>query len=232
MERLLTSSAYEKANDGFVQKQVVHETEKGQLIIRSNCPPGSFDGLKMDDGLGRFAHYSSIIQKLEAFESIAKRPGGKITLALMEPNIVVGYNACWYPPPEDRWSALGGLMYELAAVEVSRNFRGLGIAKRILELTLEEDFFEDKIAYMNGFSWHWDLEGAGLSAGQYRQMMMRLYGAFGFREVYTNEPNIALRDENIMMIRVGSRVAPEDQRRFRYLRFGIKQPPSDSTAKK
>jgi acetoin utilization protein AcuA len=53
---------------------------------------------------------------------------------------------------------------------------------------------------------------------------MKLYSRVGFREVYTNEPNIALREENLMMIRVGSRVTPEDQRRFRYLRFGIKQP--------
>lgn len=227
----MTSSSTENANDGFIQKNVIHETEKGTLIIRSNCPPGSFEGLKMDAGLGRFAHYSSIIQKLEAFESIALRPGGKVTLALMEPNVIVGYNACWYPTPDDRWSALGNLMYELAAVEVSRNYRGLHLGKRILELTLDEDFFEDKIAYMNGFSWHWDLEGNGLSAAQYRQMMMRLYSRFGFREVYTNEPNIALRDENIMMIRVGARVSPEGQRRFRYLRFGIKQPPSDSSDK-
>ena len=54
--------------------------------------------------------------------------------------------------------------------------------------------------------------------------MMRLYSRVGFREVYTNEPNVALREENLMMIRVGSRVTPEDRRRFRYLRFGIKQP--------
>jgi acetoin utilization protein AcuA len=226
MERFLTSISDE--NSGLARKKVVHETERGSLFIYSNCSPDFFDGLEMDAGLGRFSHYSSIIQKLEAFESIARRDGARITLALVEPNIIVGYNACWYPPSDERWSALGDLMYELAAVEVSRNYRGLHVAARILELTLDDDFFEDKIAYINGFSWHWDLEGSGLNAAQYRKMMMRLYSPFGFREVYTNEPNIALRDENIMMIRVGSRVSPDDQRRFRYLRFGIKQPPSDS----
>lgn len=228
MERLLTSASYENENSGFVQKKVTHETEKGNLTIWSNCRSELFGGLEMDAGLGKFAHYSSIIQKLEAFEAIARRIGGKITLALTEPNIIVGYNACWYPAPDERWSALGDLMYELAAVEVSRNYRGLSVAAKILELTLDDDFFEDKIAYINGFSWHWDLEGSGLNAAQYRMMMMRLYSPFGFREVYTNEPNIALRDENIMMIRVGGRVSSEDQRRFRYLRFGIKQAPSDS----
>ncbi|HMK35559.1 MAG TPA: N-acetyltransferase [Desulfomonilaceae bacterium] len=224
----MTSSIHDK--DGFVQKKVVHETEKGNLIICSNCQPDFFHDLVMDAGLGKFSHYSSIIQKLESFQKIARREGGRITLALVEPNIIVGYNTCWYPAPDERWSALGTLMYELAAVEVSRHYRGLHIARRILELTLDDDFFEDKIAYINGYSWHWDLEGSGLSAAQYRQMMMRLYSPFGFREVYTNEPNIALRDENIMMIRVGSRVSPDDQRRFRYLRFGIKQQPQCNSA--
>ncbi|MGO9570879.1 MAG: N-acetyltransferase [Desulfomonilaceae bacterium] len=193
-------------------------------MIRSNCPPGFYSGLQLEEGLGHFSHYSSIIHKLEDFEKIACLKEARVTLALLEPNLIVGYGTCWYPGPEERWSALGQLMYEMGAVEASRNFRGMRIGNRILELTFQEDFFEDKITYMNGFSWHWDLEGSGMNAVQYRQMMMRLYGRFGFREVYTNEPNIALREENLMMIRVGSRVTPEDQRRFRYLRFGIKQP--------
>jgi len=115
-------------------------------------------------------------------------------------------------------------MYEMAAVEVSRNFRSLRVGRRIMDVVMDEDFLDDKIAYMNGFSWHWDLEGSGLTAAQYRVMMMELYGKYGFRQVYTNEPNIALKPENVMMIRIGSRVSEEDQKRFRYLRFGIKPP--------
>ncbi len=208
-------------NSDFIHKTAIHGTPKGDLEIHSNCPTGFFDGLTFDPGLGRFAAYSSIIQKIEAFEAVAAKRGGKVTLALMKQRLVVGYNVCWYPASDERWSALGELMYEMAAIEVSRNFRNLRIGGRLLGLTLDDDFFGDKIAYMNGYSWHWDLEGSGLTAVQYRKMMMELYSPFGFREVYTNEPNIALRAENIMMIRVGERVDPEDQRRFRYLRFGV-----------
>jgi acetoin utilization protein AcuA len=218
MERLLTSG-----ESVVVRRTEILETADGKVAIHANCPPGFFQKLKMDDGLGKFSHYSSIIQKLEVFEEVANRKDGKVTLAIAEPGLIIGYNVCWYPPPDDRWSALGELMYEMAAVEISRNYRGMRIAAKILELTLAEDFFERKIAYMNGFSWHWDLEGTGLSGAQYRQLMMGLYSPFGFREVYTNEPNITLRDENVMLIRVGAEVSPEDQRRFRYLRFGIKQ---------
>lgn len=203
-------------------KTIVQETPQGSLTVRSLCPPGFFTGLRLDSGLGRFAHYSSIIQNVEAFESVASQIGGRVTLAIIDTTLIVGYCVGWYPAPDERWSALGELMYESAAVEVSRNFRGLQIGRRMVDMTMDDDFFEDKITYMTGLSWHWDLEGKGLTAAKYRVMMMELYGRYGFREVYTNEPNIALRPENVMMIRVGSRVSEEDLKRFRYLRFGIK----------
>ncbi len=220
----MTDCLTERESIGRPGRTIIHETPKGKLLIRSNCPPGFCADLKLEEGLGHFSRYSSIIRKLEEFETIACRQEGRVTLALAEPNLIVGYGTCWYPAPDDRWSALGELMYEMGAVEVSRNFRSLQLAGLILEATMNEDFFEDKITYMCGFSWHWDLEGSGMNAVQYRQMMMKLYSRVGFREVYTNEPNIAMREENVMMIRVGSRVTPEDRQRFRYLRFGIKQP--------
>jgi acetoin utilization protein AcuA len=200
-----------------------HSTPRGETTVRTKCPPGSFGKLKMDEGLGHFAHYSSIIKTVDAFDEISQRKQAIVTLALAEPDQIIGYCVCWYPGADERWSALGELMYEMAAIEVSRNYRGANLAGIMLDATLQDDFFEDKIAYMVGFSWHWDLEGTGLNPAQYRQKMMQLYSRFGFREVYTNEPNIALRVENVMMIRVGSRVSPEDQLRFRHLRFGIKR---------
>lgn len=199
-----------------------HETSKGSLTIIAHCAPDFIAGLRLDNGLGHFAFYHSIIQKPESFQEIAARRGGRVTLAVLEPNIIAGYMTCWYPEPDERWAALGDLMYELGAIEVSRNYRGLKIGERMIQVSFQEDFFEDKISYMQGLSWHWDLEGTGLTAAEYRRMMMRLCSPFGFREVYTNEPNIALRVENIMMIRVGSRVSAEDQKKFRHLRFGIK----------
>jgi acetoin utilization protein AcuA len=112
-------------------------------------------------------------------------------------------------------------MYEMGALEVSRNYRGMGIAGKIFRLLMQDDFFEDKIAYMYGFSWHWDLDGSGLTMAQYRKMMLGLIKRYGFGECYTNEPNVSLREENFFMVRIGSRVSQEDQTRFRDLRFGI-----------
>lgn len=197
------------------------ETPNGMVSICPRCPPGFFVNLKLDSGLGNFSHYSSIIQKLEVFEKVSSGKDGRVALALSKGNIVAGYLACWYPDQSERWSKLGELMYEMGAVEVSRNFRHMHLAQKMISSVLADDFFEDKIAYMNGFSWHWDLDGSGLTMAQYRNMMMRLLKVHGFQEFYTNEPNIALREENIFMAHVGSRVSSEDRQKFRNLRFGI-----------
>lgn len=197
------------------------ETPRGEISIHVNCPPTFFESLELDSGLGNFAHYSSIIQKLEVFKKIALGKDGRVCLALIEPRTVIAYAAGWYPDKSERWSKLGNLMYEMGAVEVSRNFRNMGIARAVIELIMSAEFIEEKIAYMNGFSWHWDLDFSRLTIIQYRMLMQQLLKKHGFQEYHTNEPNIALREENLFMARVGCRVSDQDRKKFRNLRFGI-----------
>jgi len=207
------------ANLAHTAKQF--ETPHGILTVYPRCPPGSFEGLHLDSGLGTFAHYSSIIQRFDVFDQIAAGQDGRVTLAVKEGRIVVGYITCSYPDSGERWSKLGRLMYELAAIEVSRNFRHLHVGQAMIGALVEDSFLDEKIMYMNGFSWHWDLDGTGLTMSEYRRVMIRLLKGFGFQEQYTNEPNIALREENLFMARIGPKVSAEDQKRFRSLRFGM-----------
>lgn len=202
-------------------KRITLNTPRGEVTLYHKCPPGYFSHLHLESGLGNFAHYASIIQKLDVFERVASQPEGRVTICLNDQGALVAYACCWYPEKEDRWSKLGTLMYELGALEVSRNYRNVGIADAIVGTFMADTFFEEKIAYMNGYCWHWDLDGTGLTMVQYRQMMINFLKKYGFQEYYTNEPNIALREENIFMARIGSNVSEEDQRRFRNLRFGI-----------
>jgi acetoin utilization protein AcuA len=198
------------------------ETRNGNVRIISHCPPDLFPKLRLDKGLGSFSHYSSIIGRTDYLAGIASTTDARITLALFKEDVIVGYGACLYPGPEDRWSKLGDLMYEMAALEVSRNFRNMNIGTRIFSATMaDKEFFERKIAYMNGFSWHWDIEGTGLTSIEYRGMMLKLLSRHGFKEYYTNEPNIGVREENFFMVRIGSEVTPDDRDRFKNLRFGI-----------
>jgi acetoin utilization protein AcuA len=221
MERFLTIRSQKDLLEYVNEVRVFESTDRGVLSLVPHFPPELFAHLELDDGLGSFAHYSSIIKKLEVFEKVAAEEDGRVTLALIDGRIIVGYGACWYPRMDDRWSKLGKLIYEMGALEVSRNFRNLRVGKRIFQLIMEDDFFEDKIAYMNGYSWHWDVDGSGLTLAQYRRMMIHLLKDHGFQEFFTNEPNIALRQENFFMARIGSRVSDKDRKRFRDLRFGI-----------
>jgi acetoin utilization protein AcuA len=221
MERFLSSRDSQAPLRNAPDIKELGAVEEGALSIVSRCPPGFFSGLELDAGLGRFAHYSSIIQKLDVFEKVSREKDGRVYLALVNKKLIVGYAACYYPGADQRWSKLGELMYEMGAIEISRSMRKHGLAKGIFGAIMEDDFFEDKIAYMNGFSWHWDLDGSGLSMIDYRKMMLGFLRTSGFQDCYTNEPNIALREENFFMVRVGSRVSEEDRARFRDLRFGI-----------
>jgi acetoin utilization protein AcuA len=221
MERLLSLKSREEILQSLTSITYVESTEEGPLSVIPRCPAELFEHLELDSGLGRFAHYASIIGKLTAFEKIARKKDGRVALALIDGARVVGYGVGCYPGSDDRWRKLGELMYEMAALEVSRNYRGMGIAGKIFRLLMQDDFFEDKIAYICGFSWHWDLDGSGLTMAQYRRMMLGLLKRYGFEECYTNEPNVALREENFFMVRIGSRVSQEDRIRFRDLRFGI-----------
>ena len=210
-----------EANAVSKKKTVIQESSQGPVVIYPSYPAGHFSGLKLDSGIGRFAHYSSIIQKLEVFDKVASQDEGRVSLALLDDSIVIGYLACWYPEPTERWSKLDDLMYEMGAIEVSRNFRKMRIAHTMVDLIVSDEFFEEKISYMNGFSWHWDLDGSGLSKFEYRKMMLKFLKHWCFEEFYTNEPNIGLRQENLFMARIGSKVSEDDQKRFRDLRFGI-----------
>ncbi|MEW6351555.1 MAG: N-acetyltransferase [Thermodesulfobacteriota bacterium] len=215
------SAPVHRSGPGMIK--LVEETPNGRLTIYNRCRPGALDGLVMDEGLGKFSHYSSIIQRIEALDRVTSHKDGRVTLALWDETRVVGYAACWYPGPEERWRALGDLMYEMGAIETSRTKRGMGIAGKVFAALLDDDFFEDKICYLCGYSWTWDLDGSRMTIPQYRRALIALYRTQGFKECYTNEPNIALREENFFMVRIGSRVSEEDVKRFKNLRFGIKE---------
>lgn len=196
-------------------------TSQGRIEICAKCPAAFLKNLEMDSGFGNFKDYSSIIQQLDELCTIAESKDGTVTIAVIENNLIVGYFACHYPQPDARWSKLGELMYELGALEVSRNFRIHGIARQLVRTVLTEPFTEDKIAFMVGYSWTWDVDGSGFSLDEYRRVHLKLLEPYNFQEFYTNELNIRIREENIFMAKIGSRVCPADYKRFKRLTLGI-----------
>ena len=90
-----------------------------------------------------------------------------------------------------------------------------------MKMMLAYPGIEEKIIYMVGYSWTWDLKGTKLSGQGYRRMLVRLFERFGFKEYETNEPNVSLRPENILMCRMGQNVSQTIKDRFKWLRFGL-----------
>lgn len=133
---------------------------------------------------------------------------------------VVGYAAFHRPEPFERWGKdeTGGI-WELGAVEVAPDYRGQGLAQRLLKASLDTGRFDDKVVVATLYYWHYDLERTGLSAFAYRELLERLYGSVGFKPFATDDPDIFGHAENALLARVGEKAPPEVVKSFESLLF-------------
>ena len=95
------------------------------------------------------------------------------------------------------------------------------ISSSILKMMVAHPRIEEKIVYMVGYCWTWDLSGTRKTAQLYRQMLINLFEPYGFKEYETNEPNICLKSENLFMCRMGNNLSQAIRDRFKWLRFGL-----------
>ncbi len=190
--------------------------------IRSFCSPEEIRTYTFNSQFGTHAHYKSLYTRRESLEKNAAESDANVTLAVTDSEKIIGFGVLTYPEADERWAKLdSNIMMEVKAIEVSRDWRSLGVANSIIEMLLSHPQIEEKIVYMVGYSWTWDLDGTRQSTQQYRRMLIKLFEPFGFLEYQTNEPNICLKPENIFMGRVGKNVKKDLQDKFKWLRFGI-----------
>lgn len=181
---------------------------------------GLLGGLVVHPSFQTYPKYRPIVTRKEHLSKVLEKEDSNLCLAL-NGTLIVGIGILEYPEPEERWSRLGKWMMEVSVVEVIKEFRGMGLAKRLLGCSTDHPLKEQKILYMVGYSWTWDLKGSGLKVMEYREMLIHLFGSEGFRIYQTNEPNVLLRPENLFMARIGAEVPEEIVRAFKLLRFGI-----------
>jgi acetoin utilization protein AcuA len=193
---------------------------RGQLCICTGCSPEFLHPLVLEDGIGRFARYRSIIAGVTTREKVAALPDANVTVALSPERRIIGYIECSYPDAIEGWRGnTDGLCYELGAIEVSRNWRHVGIGKAMVAAILTDPFIETKIFFLTGYCWHWDTDHSGLSVYAYRNMLMRLFRPFGFRVYLTNNPEIRMASANVLMARIGTQVNPQQRERFQQMLF-------------
>src|SRR2546428_3805244 len=186
----------------------IYKTHAGPLFLRNNCSPSFVEGLEADEGLRAFARLPE--REHHLLLSLAQRPENRLTLAYTATGRIVGQVTL---APLDQWWQDIGNTYEIA-VEVSAGWRKLGIARHLLSLALEFESLEEYLLLGLGLSWHWDYKGLGITRFHYREMIGRLFAAHGFAEYHTSEPNIRMDPANILVARLGSRLAEESMNRF------------------
>ena len=184
------------------------ETRAGPLLLRDFCPPSLIERLKADSGLRAFARLPE--REHQLLVDIAKRADCALTVAHTPGGDIVG--EVTLAPGDEWWEGLENV-YEVA-IEVSSNWRRLGVARELLAFALELDALEDMILFAMGLSWHWDMEGVGMSTYRYREMIANLFATQGFVEYPTTEPNISMEPANVLVVRVGKRVDQRVASRF------------------
>ena len=203
-------------------QEILLTTPRGDVRIRSFCSPEEIRKCTFDRQFAFYALYKSLYTSRELLEKSAEQPDSNIVLALAEQNHIIGYAVLAYPDDGERWADLGpGIMMEVKAIEVCRSRRSFKIASGLLKMVVGLPQVEEKIVYMVGYSWTWDLNGTGKAAHQYRQMLINLFKPHGFQEYQTNEPNICLKSENLFMCRVVNNIRQVILDRFKWLRFGL-----------
>lgn len=205
-----------------MKREIIHKTQGGKVTVISFASPQEIQRLAFGRHFGEHPHYRSLYTRRESLVARASQEDTNVVIALSEAETIIGFGVLTYPDPDERWAKLEPkVMMEVKAIEVSRQWRSCGIGKVLAEGMLTHPKVEEKIIYMVGYSWTWDLDGSKMAASQYRKMMLGLFKSYGFVEYKTNEPNVCLSEDNLFMARIGQRVSEKSQDEFKWLCFGF-----------
>jgi acetoin utilization protein AcuA len=189
------------------------EAPKGSIQIENYFTSQKLEKLSVDEGIRMFSRHNPERQK-NALVNVAGLEGGNVTAAIMG-SLLIAYIGIHHPSEKERWGKPPRhWLYELGAIEVSRNYRELGLAKAMLDVAFDDPFYDDKIILTTAFTWHWDLEGTGMSKGEYREMFLHLASKYGFVEMGTDDPNVTMDHANIFLVRLGRKASFSRYREF------------------
>lgn len=190
--------------------------KNGDIIIEGPISANDLASLEFHEDLVAFRPPA---QQHKALVEIAGLPEGRI-LIVRDMNTVVGYVTYLYPDPLERWSQ-GSMenLIELGAIEVIPKFRGGGVGKSLLRVSMMDDAMEDYIILTTEYYWHWDLKGTKLNVWEYRKVMEKMMNAGGLEYYATDDPEICSHPANCLMARIGKRINQDSVQQFDSLRF-------------
>lgn len=195
---------------------------ESNITIKSFCNPEDIASLSLKETFIESGNYNPILSKKESLINASLQQDANVTIAYTDDNKVIGIGILQYPSSEERWVKIENrVIMEVSVIEVAAKWRSRGISKKLFELLFEHPLKEDRIIYMVGYSWTWDISGTDLSVIEYRNMLINIFSHFGFRIYPTNDPNIMIRPENLFMARIGANISDNVQNKFKYLRFNM-----------
>src|SRR5215471_6850296 len=136
----------EYSGSARISRVKTYKTTAGPLFLRSCCSPSFVESLKADEGLRAFARLPE--REHQLLLSIAQQPENRLTLAYNASGNIVGQVSL--APGDEWWEGLENV-YEIA-IEVSSNWRKMGVARNLLAFALELDALEDMILFAIGLS--------------------------------------------------------------------------------
>ncbi len=184
--------------------------QKATVEYKDRCTPEVLAELVPAPGIGAFSRYSpqAADRQHTALITVAGLTYGRVLVA-HHGGQVVAYLTFHPPEGECRWASLPhGKILELGGIEVARGYRGIGIARRLMDQAFAPPDFDGIIVYAQALTWCWDLEGTGMSMADYRQMMLRLFAVYGFNPYTTDEPNIRYDHSSLLLGRIGPKTPP------------------------
>lgn len=213
--------------------EITFDTERGPLTVRRRCSVDLIERLTVDEGFGNILKPS---RAKDTFKWIASAPEGNVTLAYTTEGLVAGYVLISRPAPSrwqqrvmhDRWEQCEAI-HELGSIEVSKNFRSMGIAGQLMDVAMSDPAYREAIVVAQGMSRHWDLASTGGNAFIYRERLLALLNRYGFSEYGTDQPEVRADPANALVARFGPDCAPEHIEHFHGLRnVGKRNLPPDA----
>lgn len=192
----------------------VFDTPKGRVEILGPVTKEFIEGLNMNKNLNNFRRAS---RQKEALMLVADLPEG-IVYIIKHENEIIGYVLFHYPNQYSRWSK-HPRMLELGAIEISKDWKQLGLATKLLKEAFKNPELEEYIVITTEFYWHWDIEGSGLDIWGYQKMLKKLFGSVGFKRRHTDDPEILEHPANMLMVRFGKNVTDAHLKAFEELTY-------------
>ena len=169
-----------------------------QIFIKRCNSTEWFKSMKIDKGITIY-YGSPEKEKEELIKRVEE--GCYVAIAYTDENVIVGFIVVEeFRVPIGRTVLAYSYVYD-AAIEVSKNWRGKGIAGKLVDFASKDSFFDDKIVLARGTVENWDISKPE-EKEPYRRMLLHLTKKAGFKIVDKNPFG-----DDFLAVRIGSKVS-------------------------